>query len=57
MEFTKGKMNNLKVNGSIISVDTTIKYQTILGFGAAFTDAAGINIKNLSLPAQENLIQ
>ncbi|XP_023235434.1 putative glucosylceramidase 4 [Centruroides sculpturatus] len=33
-----------------ISIDRTKRYQEILGFGGAFTDAAGINI--LSLPEQ-----
>ncbi|KAL3866868.1 hypothetical protein ACJMK2_044121 [Sinanodonta woodiana] len=32
-------------------------YQTMLGFGGAFTDATGINILSLSLPAQYHLIQ
>ncbi|XP_046661458.1 lysosomal acid glucosylceramidase-like isoform X2 [Homalodisca vitripennis] len=33
------------------------KYQKIMGFGGAFTDAAGINIKSLSKMAQENLMR
>ena len=33
------------------------KFQTVKGFGGAFTDAAGINIRNLSEGAQENLLQ
>ena len=57
MQFTNGQMHNIKVNGSVIALNRTKRYQTILGFGAAFTDAAGINIKNISIPTQENLIQ
>ena len=36
--------------------DDTQKNQTIIGFGGAFTDAAGINIAKLSSGAQQNLI-
>lgn len=34
-----------------------IKYQKVLGYGGAFTDAAGINIGTLSQPTQENLMR
>ncbi|XP_029032057.2 lysosomal acid glucosylceramidase-like [Osmia bicornis bicornis] len=40
-----------------LTIDTTEKYQTIYGFGGAFTDAAGINIKKLSEAAQDQLIR
>lgn len=40
-----------------ITVDASIKHQTILGFGGAFTDASGINIATLSRPAQERLLR
>ena len=39
----------------VINVSKT--YQRILGFGGAFTDAAGINIESLSLKAKENLLR
>ncbi|XP_023343121.1 glucosylceramidase [Eurytemora carolleeae] len=43
--------------GVLVNVDSSRLYQTILGFGGAFTDAAGINIAKLSKEAQENLIR
>ena len=42
--------------GAVITIDRNIKYQQIIGFGGAFTDAAGINIAKLSEEAQQNLI-
>ena len=38
-------------------VRRSVKYQKVIGFGGAFTDATGINIASLSKPAQENLIK
>ncbi|XP_050422662.1 lysosomal acid glucosylceramidase [Adelges cooleyi] len=43
--------------GNEITVDEQTTYQTIEGFGAAFTDAAGINIKSLSEGTQQNLLK
>lgn len=40
-----------------IFIDASVKYQTILGFGGAFTDAAGINIGKLSVLAQAQVIK
>ncbi|XP_034195789.2 lysosomal acid glucosylceramidase-like [Osmia lignaria lignaria] len=40
-----------------LTIDTTKKYQTIFGFGGAFTDSAGINIKKLSQAAQDQIIR
>ncbi|XP_018563272.1 putative glucosylceramidase 3 [Anoplophora glabripennis] len=42
---------------SSITVDQDTKYQSIIGFGGAFTDSAGINIKLLPAEAQNNLIE
>ncbi|KAI9560631.1 hypothetical protein GHT06_011581 [Daphnia sinensis] len=39
-----------------ITVNASKTYQAIIGFGGAFTDAAGINIAKLSLPAQQLLL-
>lgn len=39
-----------------ISVQSQSKYQTILGFGGAFTDAVGENLKSLSKKTQKKLI-
>ncbi|CAG7817616.1 unnamed protein product [Allacma fusca] len=38
-------------------VNRNVKYQTVMGFGGAFTDAAGLNIRTLSPNTQENLIK
>nr|CAH0110339.1 unnamed protein product [Daphnia galeata] len=40
-----------------IFIDASVQYQTILGFGGAFTDASGINIAKLSVLAQQNLLK
>ena len=40
-----------------LTVDAKKQYQKILGFGGAFTDSAGINIKKLSTAAQDQLIR
>ncbi|KAJ8304057.1 hypothetical protein KUTeg_017640, partial [Tegillarca granosa] len=40
----------------IATINRNIKYQKIIGFGGAFTDAAGINIASLSIEAQKKLI-
>jgi hypothetical protein len=40
-----------------INVDRDKTYQTILGWGGAFTDSAGINIAKLSPDAQDAVIR
>ncbi|OTF81313.1 hypothetical protein BLA29_003674, partial [Euroglyphus maynei] len=40
-----------------INVDRSKKYQKIIGFGGAFTDAAGLNIATLSKGLQSKLIE
>ena len=49
--------NSTSTVGVTISLDRDTKYQTILGFGGAFTDAAGINIAHLSNKTQETLVK
>ncbi|XP_076289098.1 lysosomal acid glucosylceramidase-like [Lasioglossum baleicum] len=39
-----------------LNVDKSQQYQKILGFGGAFTDSVGINIKKLSEPVQKKLL-
>ena len=46
-----------KYFAAIYTVNKTETYQEIIGFGGAFTDAAGINIASLSKGAQENLLK
>ena len=41
----------------MFTINYDVRFQTIKGFGGAFTDAAGINIKSLSSKAQERLLQ
>ncbi|GMR48554.1 hypothetical protein PMAYCL1PPCAC_18749 [Pristionchus mayeri] len=40
-----------------IKVDPRVTYQEIIGFGGAFTDAAGINIESLSDSTRDKLMQ
>ncbi|OAD60321.1 Glucosylceramidase, partial [Eufriesea mexicana] len=44
-------------NSVVLNINTAEKYQTILGYGAAFTDSAGIHISSLSQPVQEQLLR
>uniref|UniRef100_F1L2Y4 Glucosylceramidase n=1 Tax=Ascaris suum TaxID=6253 RepID=F1L2Y4_ASCSU len=44
------RMVDVKVNGQV-------RYQSIIGFGGAFTDAAGINVNSLPSGAAEELLQ
>ena len=40
-----------------VIVDTEASSQTIFGFGGAFTDAAGINLQNLSAQTRDALLR
>ncbi|KAL3073145.1 hypothetical protein niasHT_035421 [Heterodera trifolii] len=40
-----------------LSVDPSDKYQTILGFGGAFSDSSGINLNALSAPVRRHLLE
>lgn len=46
-----------KLENQIINIYPEITYQTILGFGGAFTEATGYSIKKLSLEKQKQLIK
>lgn len=39
------------------TVNTSVSYQKVMGFGGAFTDSFGINLLSLSEKAQENLMK
>ncbi|TYZ64426.1 hypothetical protein PybrP1_009690 [[Pythium] brassicae (nom. inval.)] len=39
-----------------IVVDTTVRYQKIIGFGGAFTDAAAINVYQMEAAVQQKLV-
>jgi len=49
--------SNNETVGVTIDINKSVRYQEMIGFGGAFTDAAGINIAKLSTEAQEKLIQ
>ena len=59
MTMSETKYGNCKSSpGDVkITVDTTKKYQKILGFGGAFTDSTGINLAKLSPATQEQLLR
>lgn len=40
-----------------INLNASIRFQTLVGFGGAFTDSVGINLNKLSVPARKQLIQ
>lgn len=40
-----------------VHVNPSVRMQSIIGFGGAFTDAAGINIDALNTATQEQLMQ
>lgn len=40
-----------------VTVDGQMRYQKIIGFGGAFTDAAGINMNALSEKAHDALLE
>ncbi|KAJ8974330.1 hypothetical protein NQ317_002513 [Molorchus minor] len=50
-----GSFSSVEPSVSTVVIGET-RYQTIIGFGGAFTDATGINIKSLSEGTQENLL-
>ncbi|KAF7392932.1 hypothetical protein HZH66_008765 [Vespula vulgaris] len=69
LSFSEGKFvdgfdyNTIPNEDVVVSLEDTItvyrdkNYQKIWGFGGAFTDSVGINIKTLSEPTQEMLMQ
>lgn len=40
-----------------VVIDSSKKYQSVFGFGGAFTDAAGINIQSLPEQLQEAVLK
>lgn len=62
MEYT---INNFSIKNehkneskaTVLILDRNQKYQQILGFGGAMTDAAALNIKTLSDEAQQQLLK
>ncbi|XP_076762752.1 lysosomal acid glucosylceramidase-like [Xylocopa sonorina] len=59
LHLTKGDFGSCGTSSlfdTTLEIDTTKRYQTIFGFGGAFTDSAGINIRKLSNATQKNLL-
>nr|XP_054754285.1 lysosomal acid glucosylceramidase-like [Lytechinus pictus] len=55
--YNISEQSNITDHGLKFTVDASLRYQTVLGFGGAFTDAAGMNFFNLSVGAQDLLIK
>lgn len=49
--------SNPMISDILFTVDSSVEYQTIFGFGGAMTDAAAINIRTLSNGTQQKLIE
>lgn len=41
----------------LVKIDGSRTYQTVLGFGGAFTDSVGINLRSLSAGARQQLLR
>ncbi|XP_015601455.1 glucosylceramidase [Cephus cinctus] len=54
---TTGEFSNEPTSELNFNLNRSLTYQSITGFGGAFSDSAGINIKNLSQAAQNNLME
>ncbi|XP_015610470.1 glucosylceramidase [Cephus cinctus] len=57
LNLIEEKFSNQSIGDVKLILNRSIMYQTIHGFGGAFTDSAGINIKNLSAGAQDKLME
>jgi len=55
LKFTNTSNTNV-TEGKTVTVNRDVRYQKIIGFGGAFTDAAGINILSLGLPMAQQII-
>ncbi|XP_076293949.1 putative glucosylceramidase 3 [Lasioglossum baleicum] len=54
---TFSKQQSYSPSDENLVLNSTKKYQTIVGFGGAFTDSVGINLKKLSPATQDQLIR
>lgn len=59
MDMIKGKHGSCQKSfpGTVLTIDSTKQYQTIYGFGGAFTDAVGINLDKLSPATRDQVIR
>ena len=53
----KPKVYQEKLENQIINIYPEITYQTIIGFGGAFTEATGVSIKKLPSDKQDKIIK
>jgi len=53
-KFTTNEVSN---NSITLTIDKTKKYQKIVGFGGAFTDASGLNLNTLSKDLATNIMK
>lgn len=56
-QFNFSSTVNKSDDSVLYTLDKTTTFQSILGFGGAFTDSAAINILNVSQPVQDNLLK
>lgn len=53
----QNQTTELPVSDITITIDSSVKYQIMNGIGGSFSDAFGINLRNLSSGARENLLR
>ncbi|KAE9317050.1 putative glucosylceramidase 3 [Phytophthora rubi] len=56
LEYTEEKIDGRPVSSPTFSIDISTQYQSIIGFGGAFTDSAAINVYKLSPKLQKILL-
>ncbi|KAH7484858.1 hypothetical protein KRP22_006024 [Phytophthora ramorum] len=56
LDYKQREVDASPVSSPTFSVDVSTQYQTIIGFGAAFTDSAAINVYKLSSKLQQILL-
>ncbi|KAM7286292.1 lysosomal acid glucosylceramidase-like [Ixodes scapularis] len=57
LSFDEPGMPNEAADLVSVVIDSSKKYQSIFGFGGAFTDAAGINLQSLPEELQEDILR
>ncbi|CAN7939571.1 unnamed protein product, partial [Ixodes hexagonus] len=57
LSFDEPGKPNKKGDPITVVIDSSKKYQSIFGFGGAFTDAAGINLQSLPEELQDDLLK
>ncbi|ETN75848.1 O-Glycosyl hydrolase family 30 [Necator americanus] len=53
----KKKLPDLPENGTLLTLDFTATFQKMIGFGGAFTDSAGINLRSLPKSMQDSILE